>query len=101
MIAAENVQRKEAIVLVVAVKEPAQLMAVDGVVGGVEIQDDLIQRQGMGLEEQLDEEVLYGSRATDHLFVPAILVGPDRGKFQTVESALAGQGLALVALADS
>ena len=40
VIAAEDVQRKIAVVLVVAVEEAAELMAVDRVVGGVEVEHD-------------------------------------------------------------
>ena len=98
MIAAENVQRKKAILLVVAVEEAAQLMAVDRVIGGVEVQHDPIRRHGVGLEEQRDEEVFDGSCATDDLLVPAILVGPDRGQFQAVERTLTCQGLTFVTL---
>jgi hypothetical protein len=38
-------------------EEPAFLMAVQGVVGGVEIEDDLRRRPEMRVEEQLDPPV--------------------------------------------
>jgi hypothetical protein len=42
MPAAENIQRQVTITVVIAVKEPAFLMPVQRVVGGVEIEDDLL-----------------------------------------------------------
>ena len=60
MITTKDVQRKEAILLVIAVEEAAQLIAVDRVVGGVEVQHDLLRRHGVGLEEQVDEESFDG-----------------------------------------
>jgi len=97
MITAENVQWKKAILLVMAVEEAAELIAVDRVVGCVEVQHDLLRWHGVGLKEQLDEEPFDSSCAADDLLVPAILVGPDGGQFEPIEGALAGQGLALVA----
>ena len=97
MITAENVQWKKAILLVMAVEEAAELIAVDRVVGCVEVQHDLLRWHGVGLKEQLDEEPFDSSCAADDLLVSAILVGPDGGQFEPIEGALAGQGLAFVA----
>src|SRR5947209_9495371 len=44
MRAAEDVQRQIAIAIVVAVKEPPLLMPVQRIVGGIEIEDDLLWR---------------------------------------------------------
>ena len=77
MITAENIQWKEAILLVMAVEKAAELIAVDRVVGGVEIQHDPLRWHGVGLEEQLDEQFFDGTCAAANLLVPAILVGPD------------------------
>ena len=98
MIAAEDVQREVAVVLVVAVEEAAELVAVDRVVGGVEVQDDPLGRPGVGLEEEGHEEAFDVVGAADDLLVAAVLVGPDGGQFEAVEGALAGQRLAPVAL---
>jgi len=46
MPAAEHVERQVAVAVIVAVKEPAFLMAVQRVVGGVEVEDDLFGRRG-------------------------------------------------------
>src|SRR5512144_2757618 len=96
MIATENVQGKEAIVLIVAVKEAAQLMAVDRVIGGIEVEHDPLRRLRVGLEEEVHPQVLHGVRVTSDLLVATLLVGTDRGQFEPVEGALAGQGFAPV-----
>ena len=48
LVAAEDVQRQEAVMIVVAVEEAALLVAVDGVVGGVEVEDQVFG--GMRME---------------------------------------------------
>src|SRR5262249_9841742 len=70
-------------------------MAVDRVIGGVEVQHDPIRRHGMGLEEQVDEEALDGSCTAGDLLVPAILVGPDRGQFRRLSVLLPANALPL------
>ena len=68
MAAAEHVKRQVAVAVVIAVEEAAFLMAVQRVVGGVEIEDDLLRRAAMGLEEQIDQQPL------DHRRIVADLV---------------------------
>ena len=58
MVAAEDVQRQVAVGIVVAVEEPPQLVAVQGEVGRVQVQDDPRRRDGVLLDERLDEERL-------------------------------------------
>src|SRR5512142_2847640 len=97
MITTENIQWKKAILLVMAVEEAAELIAVDRVGGGVEIQHDPLRWHRVGLEEQLDKQFFDGTCAAGNLLVPAILVGPDGSQFEPVDGTLAGQGLAFVA----
>src|SRR5947209_20352231 len=80
-------------------KEAAELMAVDRVVGGIKVQDDALGGLLMSVEEQIDEQLIDGAGLTGDLLVAAVLVGPDRSQFDAVEGTLAGQGLALVGLA--
>ena len=47
MPAAEHIQRQIAVAVVVAVKEPAFLMAVQRVVGRVEVENDLLGRPAL------------------------------------------------------
>ena len=56
MPAAEHVQRQIAVTVVVAVEEPALLMAVQRIVGGVEVERDLFGRPDVRLEEEVDEQ---------------------------------------------
>ena len=58
MPAAEHVERQVAVAVVIAVKEPAFLVAVQRVVGRVEVEHDLARRFLMGVEKQLDEQPL-------------------------------------------
>jgi hypothetical protein len=37
------------------------LVAVHGIVGGVEIDDDLLRRLGMGTQEDIDQDSRFGS----------------------------------------
>ena len=61
MAPAEDVERQIAIAIVVAVKEPALLVSVQRVIGGIEIERDLAGRLGVRIQEQLDEQRLDGS----------------------------------------
>jgi len=56
MPAAEDVERQVAVAVVITVKEALLLMPVQGVVSGVEIEDDLRWRRGVRLEEEVDEQ---------------------------------------------
>src|SRR5271169_5662080 len=55
---AEHVKRQIAVAVIVAVEETALLMAVQRVVSGVEIEDDLPGRLVVRLQEQIDEQPL-------------------------------------------
>ena len=46
---ADDKERQEAMVIVIAVEEPALLMAMDRIVGGIEVQNDLLWRLPMAL----------------------------------------------------
>jgi hypothetical protein len=58
MPAAEHVERQIAVAVVVTVEEPAFLAAVERIVGGVEVENDLLGRPSVRLEEQVDEQGL-------------------------------------------
>ena len=55
MPAAEHVQRQIAVAAVVAVEEAALLLPVKGVIGRVEVEDDLLWRSPVRFEENVDE----------------------------------------------
>ena len=93
--AAEDVQRQIAVLLVVAVEEASLRVAVQRVIGGIQIQDDFGRRGGMGVQKQVHEQPLDGLGAGHDLVVAAVGGGLRRGQLQAVEGALAGQGFAL------
>ena len=53
MPAAEHIERQVAVAVVVAVEEPPLLVAVQRIVGGVEVEHDLLRRLGVGVEEEV------------------------------------------------
>jgi hypothetical protein len=55
MLAAEDVQRQIAVTSVVAVEERALLVAVQRIIGGIEIQSDPPRQLVVGLEEQIHQ----------------------------------------------
>src|SRR6202011_3691193 len=90
MSAAEHIERQIAVAVVVAVKEPAFLMAVQRVVGGVEIEHDLARRIDVRGEKQLDEQRLDRRPVMAYLVIarpPAL----GRLVLQAVQRALARQ----------
>src|SRR5262245_34277354 len=54
----EDVQRQIAVAVVIAVKEAPLLVPVQRVVGGVEVENDLLGRVLVRLEKQLDKQPL-------------------------------------------
>ena len=72
MAAAEDVERQVAVAVVIAVEEPPLLMAVQRIVGGVEVEHDLLRRALVGVEEQVDEQRLDRRAVVGD---PAVAVG--------------------------
>ena len=71
-------------------EEAALLVAVQGVIGGVQVEDDLRRRRGVRSQEQIHEQALEGFGAGDTLLVAA---GGSRlgwGQLQAVPGARAG-----------
>ena len=101
MLAAKNVKRQAAILFVVALKEPAKLIAVDRIVGGVEVEDDLLWRRRMGFNKEVGQKRFHLPQVGRDLLVPAALIGPRRRQFESIERALAGQRFATVPLAET
>src|ERR1700730_426816 len=86
MPAAEDVERQVAVAVVIAVKEALLLMPVQWVVSGVEIEDDLLRRRGVRLEEEVDEQA-FDLRPVIADLVIASWLRP--AQLQPVERALA------------
>ena len=89
--AAEHVKRQVAVAVVVAVEEPPLLVAVQRVVGGVEVEHDLLRRALVGVEEQLDEQRLDRRAVVGD---PAVAVDLGGAVLEPVERALARKGRA-------
>ena len=96
MPAAEHVERQIAPAVVVAVEEPALLVAVQRIVGGVKVENDLLGRRAVRLQEDIDEDALQRLRVVTDLMV-AVAALPRR-VFQPVDRALPRQGRAILAL---
>jgi hypothetical protein len=94
MAAAEYVQGQIAVVVVIAVEEPAFLVAVQRIVGGIEIEDDLARRLAVRIEEQGDEQRLDGTRLVADLVIAA---GNRAGELEPVQRRLAGNRCAIAA----
>ena len=92
----KNVERQVAIVSVVAVEKTSFLVAVQPVVGGVEIEHDALGLAGLGLDVERGQQTIDRARVENDLFVAAGRAGLGRGQLQAVESALAGAGFAAI-----
>jgi len=92
MATAEHVQRQVAIAVVVAVEEPSLLASVQGIVGRVEIENDLLGRTGVRLQEQIDKHAFDRRRVVADLVI-ARRCRP--AQFQPVQCALARQRRAI------
>jgi hypothetical protein len=77
------------------VEEAALLAAVERIVGGIEVEDDLLRRRWMSLQEQGDEQAFDCPRV---MADPMVAVGHrGGGMLQSVQRALAGQRRAIPA----
>ncbi len=85
--AAEHVERQIAVAVVVAVEEAPLLVAVQRIVGGIEIEDDLLGRPRVRLQEQVDEQ-----RSRSPPVVADLVIARRRklAQLQPVERRLAG-----------
>ena len=90
--AAEYVQRQIAVAVVIAVEEPAFLMAVQRIIRGIEVEDDLPGRRLVRLEEEVDEQP-FDRRAVMADLVIARWLG--RCVLEPVQRALAGKRRAI------
>jgi hypothetical protein len=94
---AKHIQRQVAVAVIVAVEEAAFLVAMQRVIGSVEIEDDLARRSPVGVEEEIDEQALDGAAVVADLVVarwsPGCVLEP-------VERALPGQRRAILTPGD-
>src|ERR1700677_2991473 len=69
MSAAEHIKWQIAVAIVVGVEKPALLIAVQGVVGRVEVEGDLLGSFCMRLEKQVDKQALDRGRLVRDLAI--------------------------------
>jgi len=67
--AAEHIERQIPVTIIITVKEPSLLMAMQGVVSRVEIENDLLSRSRVRLQEQLNEQPLNPLRIVTDFMV--------------------------------
>src|SRR5207248_5256288 len=94
MATAEHVQGKIAVAIVIAVEEPALLLAVQWIIGRIEIENDLPRGAFVRLQEQLDQKL------SDRRQIMADLVVACRLKLaqlQPVQRRLAGNRRTILA----
>ena len=96
MPAAEHIKRQVAVTVVVAVEEPALLVAVQRIVRGVEVENDLFGRRGMRIQEDIGEDALQRLHVVADLMVA--LAALMRRMLQPVDRALPRQRRAILAL---
>jgi hypothetical protein len=95
--AAEHVERQIAVAVVVAMEEAAFLMAMQRVIGGVEIKDDPARRDDLAAQEEVDEQALDRRRIVANLVITA---RSRRRVLEPVQRAFAGERGAVLAPGD-
>ena len=84
---AKNIQRQITIGFVVAMKEAPFLLAMQRIIGGIEVEGDLAGRRAMRLEKQIDEQPFHRRRIVADLVVARRF---RLRQFQPVQGRLAG-----------
>ncbi len=96
MLAAEDVERQITVMAIIAVKETALLLAVEWVVGGIQIEHDLRRRIGVRFQKHLDQQAIDGFRLHHDLVIAFLLVHLLPAQLQPVQRALARQPFAAI-----
>jgi hypothetical protein len=89
--AAEDELRQKAVVVIMAVEELAELLAIRGDVAGVDVEHDLGRRLKMLLDEDLHQQIADAREARDDFAVGRVRPGAGFGEFEPVECALSGE----------
>ena len=95
MSTAKYIERQVTIAVVIAVEEAALLIAVQGIVGGIEIKDDLLGRAPMRLQEQIDQKLLDRCSLIGDLVIARRLLS---AQLEPVQRRLAGNRRTVLAL---
>ena len=98
VLARKDVQRQVAILPVIAVKKPSFLIAVQRIVGGVQVQHDALRLALLRLDVEFDQRLVDGLLAHHDLLITCLRGGVGRRQLQAVQRALARARLAAVLL---
>src|SRR6476661_4155522 len=82
MTATEHVERQITVSVVIAVEEPAFLMPVQRVIGGIKVENDLARRLVVRIQELRHQQRLDGGRVVADLVIAR---GYRAGKLETVQ----------------
>lgn len=93
-ISTKGIEGKVAVMAIVSVEVSSFLMAVEGVISGVKIDDDFFALSGNGFDSLFNNEVFNRGGIGDDFLVSVI--SRLRGKLESVESGVTGEGFALV-----
>ena len=96
MAAAKDVEGQIAVASVVAVEEAVLFLPVEGIVGGVEVENDLIGALGVGLQEQFHQEGLHGLGVVVVEVFIALSNGEDALGDEGVQAVLDPLGVAVI-----
>ena len=86
--AAKHVQWQVAVALVVAMKEPPQLVTMKWIIRGIQIKHNPPGCLGMDLEESVDKEPFHVTVTGNDLLVATLLVRSDRRQFESIQGTL-------------
>ena len=75
---------------VIRVKEPPSLGAVQGVIGGIEVEPDLLRPRSMGVQGEGDHQRVHPDTVGGDLLVARLAAGFRWGQLQAVERARGG-----------
>ena len=81
MTAAEDVERQVTVAVVIAVEEAAFLMTVQRIVGGIQIENDLLGGAMMRVQEHIDKQLLDRRRIVADLVIARRLARLSSSRF--------------------
>jgi len=93
LLPAEHVQRQIMLAIVVAIEEPAILVPMKQIIGGIQIQNDFFGDLFRSLHKGVDEEPIDRFFAVVDLLILLVFLCSDSVGFQSVQRSLAGQGI--------
>ncbi len=93
LVPAKHVQGQIAVAIEIAMEEPALLMTMKRIIGGIQIQNDFFGDLSGGLDKGINKELIDCFFGVVYLFVLLVFLFSDSVGFQAIQRALAGQGI--------